>query len=63
MNFMKELVEFLSPKCQIRDNSMAETEGRTSGDKEWRESRSECKSKESVFINPSAKEIEAKCFM
>lgn len=60
---MKELVEFLSPKCQIRDGSTAENKGRTSGDKEWRESRAEFKAIEPVLINPSEKEIDSKCFM
>lgn len=62
-NFLKELVEFLSPKNQLRNGSIAENIGRTSGDKEWRESRGEYKSTESVLIRPSEKEIEKKCFM
>lgn len=62
--YMKELVEFLSAKNQLRDGSMSENQGRQSGSAAWRQARDEYKEKFLPYtIKPSEKELAAKCLM
>uniref|UniRef100_A0A915D0B2 Peptide-N(4)-(N-acetyl-beta-glucosaminyl)asparagine amidase n=1 Tax=Ditylenchus dipsaci TaxID=166011 RepID=A0A915D0B2_9BILA len=65
--FMKELVEFLSPKNQLRDGSEAENCGRKSGAEEWRKERGELNEPIAKFVPttivPTEKEVKAKCLI
>jgi len=68
LSYMRELVEFLSPKCQLRDGSQAQGHGRESGDAEWRLGRGELgivkptsDKVEGQPIRPTEGEKKAKC--
>jgi hypothetical protein len=69
LSYMRELVEFLSPKCQLRDGSHAQSHGRESGNVEWRLERGELGSAQPAAsdkvegqpIRPTEGEKEAKC--
>ena len=70
LSYMRELVEFLSPKCQLRDGSQAQEHGRESGNVEWRDERGELGVAKPTSgkvdgqpIKPTEEEKKAKCLM
>uniref|UniRef100_A0A914Y5K0 Peptide-N(4)-(N-acetyl-beta-glucosaminyl)asparagine amidase n=1 Tax=Panagrolaimus superbus TaxID=310955 RepID=A0A914Y5K0_9BILA len=58
--YLCEMIEFLWPQNNKRDGSEAETHGRISGSKQWREARCETTNSACV-IKPTTNEIDAKC--
>lgn len=64
---MKEIIEFLTPKFQLRDGSEAQNYGRKSGDEQWRQQRGELgpagSAREAVIIRPTAEELQQKFIM
>jgi peptide-N4-(N-acetyl-beta-glucosaminyl)asparagine amidase len=59
--YLCEMIEFIWPQNNKRDGSEAESNGRHSGSKQWKEARGEIKEPTSYIIKPTFNEVESKC--
>uniref|UniRef100_A0A0N5AZ52 Peptide-N(4)-(N-acetyl-beta-glucosaminyl)asparagine amidase n=1 Tax=Syphacia muris TaxID=451379 RepID=A0A0N5AZ52_9BILA len=63
--YLKELVEFLSPNLQVRENNKKEHQGRITGSEEWKKARGEeggVETQPFFVIRPTESDIDRKVF-